>query len=291
MPTSPIRNISDTARWAAIYRARESERDDAVFRDPFARRLAGDRGEKIANTIEFSTRNTWSWIARTHLFDVFLLDQLRDGCDMVINLAAGLDARPLRMALPPSLKWVEVDLPEIIAYKEEILAADAPNCQLERFALDLSNVADRRELFQQLGRRADKALILTEGLLIYFTEDEAGSFAEDLSAVSTFQRWIMDLTSPGLLRLLKQKMGTEMGEGAVLRFASAEGPDFFRKFGWESLVTKSILRTARQLKRLPPFLRLLAPLTPEVPTVKQSRQPWGGVGVFKNCKHTNSTRT
>lgn len=291
MPHSPIRNISDTARWAAVYRARENERADAVFSDPFARRLAGERGEEIANTIEFSTRNTWSWISRTYLFDAFILEQLRDGCDMVINLAAGLDARPLRMDLPSSLKWIEVDLPEIIAYKEEVLASDAPNCQLERFALDLSNVAARRELFQQLGKRADKALIVTEGLLIYFTEDEAGSFAEDLSAVSTFQRWILDLTSPGLLKLLKEKMGTEMGEGAVLRFASAEGPDFFRRFGWEPLVTKSLLKTAKKIKRLPTFLRLLAPLTPDVPTVKQSKRPWGGVGVFKNSKTTNSTRT
>jgi O-methyltransferase involved in polyketide biosynthesis len=39
---SKIRNISDTARWVAVYRARENERPDAVFRDPFARRLAGN---------------------------------------------------------------------------------------------------------------------------------------------------------------------------------------------------------------------------------------------------------
>jgi O-methyltransferase involved in polyketide biosynthesis len=31
-----IRNISDTARWMAVYRARETERPDAHFRDPFA---------------------------------------------------------------------------------------------------------------------------------------------------------------------------------------------------------------------------------------------------------------
>ncbi len=101
MPESLIRNISDTARWAAVYRARETERPDALFRDPFARRLAGERGEEIAKAIKFSAQNTWSWIARTYLFDSFLLDQLSQGCDMVVNLAAGLDARPYRMDLPP----------------------------------------------------------------------------------------------------------------------------------------------------------------------------------------------
>lgn len=39
-PTEPlIRNVSDTARWVAVFRAMESERPDAVFRDPLARRL------------------------------------------------------------------------------------------------------------------------------------------------------------------------------------------------------------------------------------------------------------
>src|SRR3974390_288427 len=43
-PEPLIRNISDTAFWAAIYRARETEQPNPLFRDPFARRLAGTRG-------------------------------------------------------------------------------------------------------------------------------------------------------------------------------------------------------------------------------------------------------
>src|SRR5438093_1410244 len=38
---SPISSVSDTARWVAMYRAMESERPDALFHDPYARRLAG----------------------------------------------------------------------------------------------------------------------------------------------------------------------------------------------------------------------------------------------------------
>ena len=43
-PNSSVRNISDTARWVAYFRARETQRPDALFRDPFAERLAGERG-------------------------------------------------------------------------------------------------------------------------------------------------------------------------------------------------------------------------------------------------------
>jgi O-methyltransferase involved in polyketide biosynthesis len=43
----PIEHISDAARWVAVYRAMETERRDAICRDPDARRLAGARGEAI----------------------------------------------------------------------------------------------------------------------------------------------------------------------------------------------------------------------------------------------------
>jgi len=43
----PIDHISDTARWVAVYRAMETARPDAIFRDPFADRLAGERGHQI----------------------------------------------------------------------------------------------------------------------------------------------------------------------------------------------------------------------------------------------------
>ncbi len=68
-----IRNISDTALLAAIYRARETERPDALFRDPLAHRLAGNRGDQIADSIPFSDRNAWAWVTRTYLFDQFKL--------------------------------------------------------------------------------------------------------------------------------------------------------------------------------------------------------------------------
>src|SRR5437773_1190282 len=45
--TTAIRSVSDTALWVAMYRAYESERADALFSDPYARRLAGPRGEAI----------------------------------------------------------------------------------------------------------------------------------------------------------------------------------------------------------------------------------------------------
>ena len=99
-----VENISDTARWVAIFRAEESERPDAVFHDPFARSLAGEKGEQIANAIEFSRKNSWSFVARTYLIDEFVIQHVEQGYDMIVNLAAGLDARAYRMQLPKNLR-------------------------------------------------------------------------------------------------------------------------------------------------------------------------------------------
>jgi methyltransferase (TIGR00027 family) len=270
-----IRNISDTALLAAVYRARETERADALFRDPFASRLAGERGQEIAKSLAFSEKNAWSWFTRTYLFDQFINRCLQEGCDTVINLAAGLDARPYRLALPASLKWIEVDLPDITDYKEELLRDEKPSCTLERVRLDLSNVNGRRELFQRLAKQSQKALIISEGLVLYLSEDEVGLLATDLAAHEQFRYWLLDITSPALLKMLQKKMGKAFDEAAApFKFAPAAGPEFFNKFGWKPTGVRSMWHTAGQLKRLPGMTSFFYHL--QKSDAFQAKRPWTG---------------
>lgn len=271
-----IRNVSDTALWVAAYRAQETERPDALFSDPFARKLAGERGQKIAVATPFQGKNSWPFVARTLSFDDIVTTQVQKGVDMVVNLAAGLDARPYRMSLPASLKWIEVDLPDILTYKEEILADDKPVCSLERIRLDLSNVSARRELFADLGRRARKALVLSEGLLAYFTAEEVSSLATDLAAPPSFQLWANDIGSPGLMRMLQKRLEKQLGPAnSPLKFAPPEGPGFFTNFGWKAIEIRNVLKTAARVKRLPFFLRIMA-LLPDS-NGAQGNRPWSGI--------------
>jgi methyltransferase (TIGR00027 family) len=271
-----IRNISDTARWVAVYRARETERPDALFRDPLARRLAGERGERIAGALPFSRNRTWALVVRTLLFDAFITEQVAHGVDLVVNLAAGLDARPYRMALPPSLRWVEVDLPEILDYKEGMLQGERPVCALERVRLDLADASARRELFQRLGRTARKALIVSEGLLIYLTPEQAAGLARDLATPPSFQNWVIDIQSPGLKRMIEKEVGSHLTEArAPFQFAPEEGPGFFVPHGWRPVDVRSVLKTAARVKRVPWFMRLIAKL-PESKG-RQGAHPWSAI--------------
>ncbi len=274
-----IRNISDTARWVASYRAAETVRPDAVFRDPYADKLAGERGKQIAAAMPYQNKNSWPFVARTVLFDAVISEQIAAGVDTVINLAAGLDARPYRMALPASLKWIEVDLPEILDYKEEILANEKPVCSLQRVRADLVDVEGRRKLFAELASNSSKALIVTEGLISYLSPEEVGVFARDLAAPPTFGLWANDFGSPGLLKMIQKHVGDHLkNANAPLKFGPPEGPAFFEPFGWKPVEVRSLFKTAARLKRLPPFLRLMS-IFPES-NGKQGRAPWSAVCLF-----------
>jgi methyltransferase (TIGR00027 family) len=276
-----VRNISDTALFAAIYRARESERRDALFRDLFARRLAGERGEQIAKSIPFSERAAWAWVTRTYLFDWFIEQRIQQGADTVVNLAAGLDTRPYRRELPKSLLWIEVDLPGILSYKEETLRNEIPACALDRIHLDLNDVHARREVFARIGNTSKNTLVITEGLLIYLSEDEVASLAMDLAASPSFRHWVLDIGSPGLLKMLQKHMGPQIEKGgAELKFGPEEGPHFFSSHGWHAVEVRSTLKTAAKLKRLSPWLRFLS-LLPES-SGKQGSRPWSAACLLQN---------
>jgi methyltransferase (TIGR00027 family) len=272
--SSLVQNICDTARWVAYFRARETERPDALFRDPYAARLAGERGFHIANTLPDGNKHEWAWVARTYLFDQFLSREIQEGADLVLNLAAGLDARPYRMDLPATLQWVEVDLPEILAYKQEVISNEKPNCCLERIVLDLSDLDPRRRLFADMDRRATKIVVITEGLLIYFSPEEVACLARDLAAGAHFGAWIIDLASPGQLRLMQRTTGKQLGEiGAAFKFGPSEGANFFVPYGWAPKDVRGLLKTAAEFGRPPAELLALLPEPKGAP----GNRPWSGV--------------
>jgi methyltransferase (TIGR00027 family) len=275
-PDPVIRNISETAQWAALFRAQETERPNAVFRDPLARRLAGPRAEEIVAALGGSKAQAWAWVTRTYLFDQYVTEQVKAGVDLVVNLAAGLDARPYRMDLPKSLRWVEVDLPELLGYKEDVLRGETPACHLERIPLDLANVGARRQLFAKLGASATKALIITEGLLIYLSAEDVAALAKDLGRQPSFRYWALEVASPGLLQMLQKQIGEPLKQAkAPLKFGPPEGPGFFTAHGWRPIAVRSMLKTAARLKRVSLLLRLIA-LLPESKGPQGSR-PWSGV--------------
>jgi methyltransferase (TIGR00027 family) len=190
-----VERVQDTARWVAMARAEESERKDALFKDPYARELAGTLGAELLDRLSKRAGGSWPIVARTHIIDGLVLDAVRDGADAVLNLAAGFDTRPFRMALPPTLTWIEVDHADLMTEKQAALRDGSPVCQLEFIAQDLSLDDERRALFARVGARFRKVLVLSEGLLCYLSPAAAMSLARDVRAIPGVFRWIADLNN------------------------------------------------------------------------------------------------
>ena len=110
--------------------------------------------------------------------------------------------------------------------------------------------------------------------------DEVCSLGRDLAAQNTFDHWAVDITSPGLLEMLRERAGALVAAaGAPYVFGPPEGPPFFEQCGWRPETVHSLLKTARRLGRLPLMLRMIAML-PES-TGAQGSRPWAGVVVLK----------
>lgn len=261
-----VLHVSDTALWVAVHRASESKRKDALFRDPYAEQLAGERGREIAGQLEPGNGAAWSIITRTAVLDELIMTAIRDGADTVLNLAAGLDTRPYRLALAPAIRWIEVDFPEMIAYKADKLVQARPQCQLERVALDLTDRPARQRLFARVSEESRQVLVISEGLLIYLTLDEVAALARDLHAMAHFQWWTADVLTQELLEWLLERQFKTFAAGPVrMHFAPPGGVAYFERFGWRAHTVRRMTVESRRLKREMPrawLYRLLGPLSP-----------------------------
>ncbi len=250
-----ITHVSDTARWTALHRATESARRDALFYDPLAERLAGEHGRAIVAEAPRGNRNGWWLVARTKIIDDAIAEAIADGCDRVLNLAAGLDTRPYRLDLPPDFTWVEADLPALLAEKTRVLADQVPRCRLTRTAVDLADAAARDAFLDEALKGATKALVLTEGLLVYLDQRDVVALSAAFARTEVAW-WMLDFTGPGLNRMMNKKMAG-MLQNAPFKFGPENGLAFFEELGWRTVEVQALYLAAHRLHRLPVWMRPL----------------------------------
>jgi len=257
MSETPIAHVTDTAFWVATYRANESARPDALFRDPLAARLVEERGRDIAERIAGGEQVAWVVVLRTLIIDDFIRQAIADGCDAVLNLGAGLDTRPYRLELPPSLRWIEVDFAGTIDFKNERLAGETPRCRLERRAVDLGDAAARRALLADVNASAQKVLVLTEGVVGYLANEEVAALAADLRAQPNFAWWVVEYVSSQFRRferLLSYRRRKQMAN-APLRFRPDDWLGFFAARGWTAKEIRYLVAEGEKHHRPPPVPR------------------------------------
>lgn len=112
--------MTGTAYWIAAARARETERPDRLFADPYAERLAGERGRKI---LERTGPDGRFIPVRTRYFDDVVVDWTgRHPYGQVVLLGAGLDTRAYRLPIPDTVRVFEIDHAEVLEHKASVVA-------------------------------------------------------------------------------------------------------------------------------------------------------------------------
>ena len=120
--------VSLTSLSVAAQRAIETERPQALFRDPFARALAGSEGFRVAHRLAALSHLPTAmdgpsmFAVRTRFFDDRIIAASRAGTAQVVVVAAGMDTRAQRLELPPDTELFELDRRVIFDHKEPILA-------------------------------------------------------------------------------------------------------------------------------------------------------------------------
>jgi len=281
-----IRNVSDTALWMAYYRAQETDRPDALFKDPLARKLAGRRGEQVVNELRRGRAMAAPMIARTVMIDEMLQRAIAQGCDVVLNLACGLDTRPFRLPLPAALVWIEADLPDLLSYKTELLQGETAQCQVRRISADLADAKARQQVLAEAAAAGDRIVVITEGLLGYLDPEAVADLARDLHSRPKIARWITDFASPMVLKRVNKQWGKQLNAaGAPLKFAPPEGELFFQPHGWCAEQFRDMMEETQRLNRPLPgaaIFKIMSRIAPGF-AAKQKKLWRSGVVTMSRC--------
>lgn len=147
----------------------------------------------------------------------------------------------------------------------------------------------RAAVLEQVGASGRNTLVITEGLLVYLSNEQVADLAAALRAQASFRWWLSDIASPRLLKMLEKSWGKELRSGGTpFRFAPAEGTAFFEPFGWYEHEYRSTGEEARRLNRLPLGIRFFGLLGRFSSKQKQEEmRRMAGIVMLRSGRHSS----
>ena len=168
-----LSGVASTLMYPVYARAKETQMENPIIKDTYSVDMLDKIGfdfsvfEKIPDKPGFSKKDMQTGIAvRTELLDKGVLSFLKKHPDgLVINMGCGLDARFFRLD-SGSTKWIDVDLKEVIEIKKYFFKDS------DRYYMLAASVLDKDWLDYIDFKDDQKTLLIAEGTLMYFKEEE-----------------------------------------------------------------------------------------------------------------------
>ena len=175
-----LAGVGGTGLTVAAIRAFETARPDRLFADPLAATFAEAGGldpDSAPGGRRGVALRVWV-VARTLFLDDLLAEAGQQGCRQVVLLGAGFDARAYRLPWPPGTRCFEVDTPDVLGPKDQVLAAEhaVPGCERLVVPCDLRD--DWPAALRAAGLDpARPTAWIAEGLLVYLDPGGRGRAA------------------------------------------------------------------------------------------------------------------
>lgn len=163
--------VSRTAQWTAAARALETEREDRLFADPYARTVADTIGFELLD--RYAGAGTVPFLAiRTTYLDRAIVRAVEDhGIRQVVFLAAGMDTRFYRLPWPDGVTVYELDRPALLEVKADMLAGEPAPAGRTRVTVPVDLTEDWTGPLREAGWNPDEPVLwVVEGLLFFLPE-------------------------------------------------------------------------------------------------------------------------
>jgi methyltransferase (TIGR00027 family) len=230
--------VAATARLPAALRAAESARPDRLFHDPFAARLAGAAGEELLD--QLGMRDSPIIPVRTRYFDDTITGTAAGGIRQIVVVAAGMDTRAYRLGLPDDTVLFELDRPNLLRLKGELLGAAMPSGTREPIGVDLAT--NFTVPLVDAGFRADRPTCwLVEGLTQYLTESDVHRMIDRISSHSAIgSHLLIDFIGTSLLESpAMSPMLDRLAERSMTwQYGTEEPETLLEHRGWRATVTR-----------------------------------------------------
>jgi len=229
----------------------DAESEKPVCGDTYARVFMNEQGLEILEAFKDETRPNTSNVGRHRLIDDLLRQELSDHPNLtVVIIGAGFDTRAFRLK---GGTWIELDEPQVIAYKDERLPASTSENELQRIPIDFATESVEQKLAPFSGR--SPVVVVIEGVLMYLEEAAISQLVQTLHGLFPQHKLICDL----MTREFFEKTATGMhekltGMGAPFKFAADDPAEVFVNSGYRQVEKTPIIENAVLLEagEIPP---------------------------------------
>ncbi|MFC9393001.1 class I SAM-dependent methyltransferase [Streptomyces sp. NPDC057027] len=163
--------VSRTAQWTAAARALETEREDRLFADPYARTVADETGFELLARYDGGGIVPFLAIRTTYLDRAIVKAVEERGIRQVVFLAAGMDTRFFRLPWPDGVTVYELDRPALLEAKAEMLKDEPLPAGRTRVPIPVDLTQDWTGPLKEAGWKSEEPVLwVVEGLLFFLPE-------------------------------------------------------------------------------------------------------------------------